>query len=226
MTLRGLRMAFASETDEGRRFSPAQVKWLTGSDTLVGRHPYDKHEIYFEPTHTLFLQTNHRPHTSLSDDFAFWERMSLIEFTLSFVNREPKAENERRGDPGLKEKLLQHKSGILAWMVKGCLEWQRHGLKQPDKVEASTQEYRKSENFLDSFLEDRCIIGDPAIMSTKAAEIYDDYVDWNKRNNGENAWTASSTKFGTLMGKKFERRKSSGIMKYLGVGLLADREGE
>ena len=55
MALRGLRLAFASETDEGRRFSTARVKWLVGGDTLVGRLPHDKHEIRFRPTHTLFL---------------------------------------------------------------------------------------------------------------------------------------------------------------------------
>ncbi len=47
MGLKGLRMAFSSETDEGRRFSSSKVKWLTGGDELVGRNPYDRYDVHF-----------------------------------------------------------------------------------------------------------------------------------------------------------------------------------
>ena len=42
MDLKGLRIAFASETDQHRRFSTARVKWLSGGDTLKGRWPHEK----------------------------------------------------------------------------------------------------------------------------------------------------------------------------------------
>ncbi|MBU4317796.1 MAG: DNA primase [Proteobacteria bacterium] len=120
MALRGRRMAFASETDEGCRVSSARVKWLTGNDMLTGRNPHDKYEISFKPTHTLFLLTNSRPHAP-AEDFAFWQRMILIPFGLSYVDYEPEKDNERRADPDLPEKLKQEASGILAWLVRGCL---------------------------------------------------------------------------------------------------------
>ena len=47
MSLRGLRIAFASETDEGQRFSPARVKWFSGGETLTGRYPHDKRNVTF-----------------------------------------------------------------------------------------------------------------------------------------------------------------------------------
>ena len=55
MALKGLRIAFASETDEGQKFSSSTVKWLTGGDQLVGRYPHDKHPITFTLTHALFF---------------------------------------------------------------------------------------------------------------------------------------------------------------------------
>jgi len=51
MSLKGLRMAFASEIDEGQRFSAAKIKWLTGKDELTGRNPHDKYPTRFYPTH-------------------------------------------------------------------------------------------------------------------------------------------------------------------------------
>ena len=39
MMLKGLRIAFASETDDNRRISPSRVKWFTGNDTLTARSP-------------------------------------------------------------------------------------------------------------------------------------------------------------------------------------------
>jgi len=88
MALRGLRLAFASETDEGCRVSPSRVKWLTGNDSLTGRNPHDKYEVSFKPTHTLFLLTNHKPHAP-ADDFAFWQRVLMIPFNISFVDNKP-----------------------------------------------------------------------------------------------------------------------------------------
>ncbi len=42
MALKGGRIVFASETDNGCRISPLEVKWLTGNDVLCARNPHDK----------------------------------------------------------------------------------------------------------------------------------------------------------------------------------------
>jgi putative DNA primase/helicase len=218
MGLRGLRVAFASETDEGRRFSVARVRWLTGGDTLKGRHPHDKYETEFTPTHILILMTNSKP--SVSDDsFAFWERVHLIEFNLSFVDREPEKENERPADKHLREKLLKEAPGILAWLVRGCLEWQRIGLDPPDKVKDATKEYRRDEDLMGHFLEECCYENPDA--ETKAVALYDRFVKWWDANVSRKK--LSKKKFGMMIGKKFKKRKS-GTYSYFGVGLLPDTD--
>jgi len=215
MALKGLRLAFASETDQGRRFSTSRVKWLTGSDTLIGRYLYDKRNIKFKPTHTLILLTNHKPDVS-DDDFAFWERVHLILFDLSFVNRAPEKENERLADKNLRPKLLKEASGILSWLVAGCLEWQRQGLNPPDIIVDATKEYRRNEDLLGHFLQACCY--EEQFIETSATELYEVFKKWWEVNVSRKV--LSQKHFGNLMVKKFHRSKS-GIYKYFGVGILS-----
>ena len=154
MALKGRRVVFASETDEGRRVSPARVKWLTGGDTLVGRNPHDKYETKFEPTHLLCMLTNHLPHAP-GDDYAFWQRAHLVPFLVKFVDS-PSAEDERTKDKHLSEKLRAEAPGILAWVVRGCIEWRQQGLNPPQTVLSETERYRLSEDLAADFLSECC----------------------------------------------------------------------
>ena len=217
--LHGLRIAFASETDAGRRFSTSKVKWLTGGDTLKGRNAYDKHATVFYPTHTLFLMTNSKPAVA-DDDFAFWERVHLIPFELSFVDRDPEKANERPADKYLQQRLLKEGPGILAWLVRGCLEWQRIGLSPPPVVIDATREYRRDEDMLGHFLKD-CCYEDPGTEST-AKELYDRFREWWQINVSRKV--LSQKKFGGMMVKRFKRSKS-GTYRYFGIGLLPDWAG-
>lgn len=215
MSLRGLRMAFASETDEGCRVSPSRVKWLTGNDSLTGRNPHDKYEVSFRPTHTLFLLTNHKPHAP-AEDFAFWQRVLLIPFNLSYVDYEPQKENERPADPYLAEKLKQEASGILAWLVKGCLLWQKQGLNPPPKVKQATAEYRKDEDNIAAFIDVCCYESEKA--SVGATPLYEAFEAWWKKYVSN--FPMKQKKFGSLMRKRFHCEKVGGVYRYYGMGLL------
>lgn len=215
MSLRGLRMAFASETDEGNKFSPSKVKWLTGNDELVGRAPHDKYNTRFKPTHKLFLLTNSQP-SAPANDFAFWERIHLIPFKLSFVSREPQTIDERRATENLNEQLKDEASGILAWLVRGCLQWQEIGLAPPIEVKEATEKYRQNEDLLADFLDECCIIEPGA--KVKASEIYAQFTEWYAANIGKKV--PSGTWFGRQLTQKFEKNKVDGYIRYHGVTLL------
>jgi putative DNA primase/helicase len=215
MGLRGLRVAFASETDENRKFSPARVKWLSGGDTLVGRHPHDKYEIRFEPTHTLVLMTNHKP-SAPDTDFAFWERVRLIPFKLAFVDREPSAANERRAKKGMVDELKKEAAGILAWLVRGCLAYQELGLDPPLAVKEATADWQKAENEILDFLEDYCKRDEMA--KVQATVLYDNFNRWFKANRSRKG--VSQSMFGRIMGKRFGKKKEVGIVYYIGLELI------
>lgn len=217
MALRGLRTAFASESDEGRRISPSRVKWLTGGDTLVGRNPHDKFEIEFRPSHTLLLLTNDRPQAP-PDDFGFWERIHLIPFRAAFVNREPQAENEFPADKKLPDKLKVEAAGILAWLVRGCLAWQEQGLDPPPVVLTATKEYQRDEDLLADFIDETCFLDPYAEIG--ASRLYDAFLEWFERNISKRG--LSQKKFGRMMVKRFKKEKLGGRYVYYGVGLLSD----
>lgn len=214
MMLQGIRLAIASETDDGRKFSPSRVKWLSGGDTLVGRHPHAVYPVKFTPSHSLVLLTNHRP-VAPPDDYAFWERLYLIPFRLSFVSHEPVAENERRAKKGLIDALKKEAPAILAWLVRGCLEYQRVGLGPPRAVIEATADYRRLNDDLGEFLDQFCSLDERHMEQSSA--LFDKFDSWYRANRSSKG--TSQAKFGKLMGRRFERKKTSGITHYLGLKL-------
>ena len=214
MSLKGRRVVIASETDEGRRMSASKVKLFVGGDSLVGRNPHDKYETSFQPTHSLFLLTNHLPHAS-SYDFALWERIILIPFELSFVNRECQAENERPADPNLLDKLKSETPGILAWMVKGCLMYQQEGLNMPVTVKQATGQYRKDEDVLYDFVDEEFILKEDGEVG--ATDAYIRFEEWYERNISKNV--PKQKRFGKLMTQRFKKAKVGGSYKYFGLEL-------
>lgn len=216
IALKGLRMAFASETDEGRHFSSSRVKWLSGGDTLVGRLPHDRYETHFLPSHTLFLLTNNKPHAA-AYDFALWERMILIPFRLSFVNREPRADNERRADLYVRDKLKNETAGILAWLVRGFILWQETGLDPPAIIKDATQEYKREEDLLQDFIDDYCYLDPDSVIG--ASILHDAFQEWFLKNVSKKG--LSQKKFGRLMLKAGFNKIKSGTYSYIGIGLLS-----
>lgn len=215
MALKGLRLAFASETDEGRRFSPGQVKWYSGGDTLTARLPHDKRNTCFDPTHLLILLTNNLPHAP-GDDFAFWDRLKLVPFHYSFVsNPDPTKPNQKKRNEGLREKLKAEASGILALLVRGCLEWQRDGLSPPAIVTSATEEYRMDEDTITQFVDECCI--QICSSEVKAADLYKAFSTWYENHIGERV--PKQKKFGQMLSKQYKKEKVGGVIKYFGLEL-------
>ncbi|MDA8124033.1 MAG: phage/plasmid primase, P4 family [Deltaproteobacteria bacterium] len=214
--LRGRRLAWLSETNENRRINSGRVKLLSGGDLITGRAPYAPRQTTFRPTHKIFLLTNHKPKAD-AQDAALWRRVLLIPFDMVFVmNPDPAKPNERLADLDLAEKLRAERPGILAWLVSGCLEWQRIGLNPPESVMAATREYRDTEDTLKIFRAERCNEG--PTLQVRAGLLYQAYRTWTE-GNGERPVTA--TKFGRYFGECFDSGKDMGGKFYMGIGLTA-----
>jgi len=219
MRLRGLRLAWASETNEGRRMDAGKIKLLTGGGDLVGRAPYARREVSFPQSFSLFLLTNSKPHAS-ADDFALWKRIKLVPFEVQFVDN-PTGPNEKQRDKNLSEKLKAEAPGILAWMVRGCLEWQEIGLDPPAIVEQATNQYRDEEDLLLQFIQDACITGPEC--QAGASELYAHYKTWMQDNGLK---PMSGQKFGRKIGERFHKEVGRSGRHYTGIGILAnERDG-
>ncbi len=220
LAMKGLRLAIASETDEGRKFSAAKVKWYTGGDVLTARGLYDKSPTSWDPTHLLALLTNNKPDAP-GTDFAFWSRCNLIHQRIKFLkDKPPMLPNERKADPELYNSLREDLPGILAWLVRGCLEWQKDGLKPPEIVTSATEEYQEDENYIGQFIKAAIEIDEKYSVSAK--KLYQAFEIFYLENFTKvERFVPSKTKFGKrLMATElFKKKRPGGIIKYYGLQL-------
>lgn len=215
MKLKGLRLAIATETDENQRFSASKIKWYTGNNKLTGRWPNDKRPIDFDPTHTLFLETNYQP-TAPANDRSFWERVHLIPHNISYVDRDPRELNEKRANLNLKKELKKDHPKILGWMVRGCLLWQKYGLKPPAIVTEATKKYREDEDLIGDWISE-CCIREP-LAKEKASLLFNSFREWYHANIGKGD-KLTGTWFGKQLSQKFEKDKETGCIMYHGLKL-------
>jgi putative DNA primase/helicase len=219
MRLRGKRLVWASETNEGRKLNPGKVKWLTGGDTLVGRDPYGKRMVSFLPTHTLFLMTNYKPKAN-PDDFALWQRINLIPFKLSFVDN-PTEPQQRQRDKDIADRLKKESSGILAWIVRGFFEWKEQGLNPPATVQEATAEYRETEDTIGQFIAEQCVVVESA--KVQASELYRSYESWCAENGHKPVW---GNTFGQRISAKFSKKPTKKGIFYFGIGIKSFDSGK
>jgi P4 family phage/plasmid primase-like protien len=215
--LKGARLVTATETESGQRLAESLVKQATGGDKLVGR--FMRQEFFeFTPIFKLWLATNHKPEIRGTDN-AIWRRIRLIPFNVVFKDAEEAAEGEKVKDKTLPERLAREMPGILAWAVRGCLDWQKHGLATPPAVTKATGDYREEMDQLGEFLAE-CI--EPARTVTIAArDVLEAYTAWCSRNGVE---PVSSTRFGRNITERGVKRgrTATGAKGYEGIDIKSE----
>ena len=197
LDLQGRRLVWTSETGDGKRLNTEKMKLFTGGDTLSSRYNYSNEIISFKPTHTLFMLTNHKPRIAAGDT-AVWDRLRLIPFTMRFVDN-PAAPNEKPKKINLQESLLEERSAILAWLVQGCLDWQKRGLRPPQTVTDSSEEYRLDEDFVQQFINECCTTG-PAYKE-QAKPLHDEFSKWFQDTYGAKATPPNLRRFSERLRK-------------------------
>lgn len=224
--LHGKRLIVCIETESGHRLAESFIKALTGGDRIKGRR---MHEDFweFQPTHKVVLATNHKPEVR-GTDHAIWRRLKLVPFGVTYWDPDNPDEAkdkpaELKQDKYLSTKLEAESAGILAWLVRGCLDWQRYGLQVPEQVCMATKQYRQDEDQLQKFIDDCCVVEAHAIVpATVLLNAYREFV-------GNDSIT--QTKFGTMLGEKGfkSERLTNGAHKgrkaWAGIGLMATERG-
>jgi putative DNA primase/helicase len=173
--LHGKRLVVASETEEGRKMRIGLVKKITGNRYLKGRFMRQDY-FQFERTHKTVLVTNNRPIVTESSN-AIWRRLRLIPFTVTIP--------EAKQDKHLTDKLVAEWPGILAWAVRGCLDWQQRqcDLEFPEAVKQATEEYRADSDHVADFIAEWCVDWrghEGQNMRTPKERVYMAYCSWCK----------------------------------------------
>jgi putative DNA primase/helicase len=204
------RLVISLEVEQGKQLAEGLLKWLFGGDPVKARFLYQE-QFEFLPPFKLWLAANHRPLLSADDD-ALWRRVQQIPFDQQIP------ESER--DPTVKARLSNpQESGaaILAWAVQGCLDWQKQGLKPPQRVKDTTREYREEMDPMGDFLED-CCVRDPLGRVANAA-IWQTYQDWSRKNRDRPAM--GRKQFSQQLEKRgFDEHKSGSRRFWSGLKLI------
>ena len=172
-SLKNKRLVCSTELEDGQRLSVSLVKRMTGGEPLWCEHKFER-GYTFQPTHKLWLSGNHEPIiTDTTNSIWYW--LKKIPFTVAIP------EDERQ--KGYAEKLVaEHAPAILAWLVKGCVEWAKAGgLGEPEAVKQAVAEYRDQQDILHDYLMERCLFKKNDSMEQKS--LYADYKKWAEDND-------------------------------------------
>lgn len=134
-----------------------------------------------------------------------WRRIKLVPFLETF-----------NIDTTLSTTLAAEAPGILQWAVRGCLDWQRDGLQEPETVKAATAEYRKDEDQLSNFIATCCNVIEG--VSVKGGALYDCYKSW-AADNVRQEERLSQTAFGKRMKLKVTFNDEGRHTIYYGIAI-------
>jgi P4 family phage/plasmid primase-like protien len=201
----GARLVASVEVEEGRRLAETLIKQMTGGDRMKAR--FMKQDFFeWTPTHKVILVANHKPEVR-GTDYAIWRRIHLIPFTVTIP------EGER--DPKLPEKLIAEASGILNWLIAGCLDWQQEGLRVPQAVKKATNDYQREEDVIGTFITETCQVD--TNLEVPSGALYAAYRAWCAARSME---PISHTLFGRRLTDKGHLGNTTGVARTRrGLGL-------
>lgn len=166
--LMGARLVSSCEVRKGAKFDEAILKAVTGNDAITAAAKYEA-DVSFYPAFALWLAGNDAPILA-DDDAGAWARVRRIPFT------NPVPSNKR--DPKMAERLAtpEARAAILAWAVRGCLDWQRSGVATCRAVERSNAAYRAEMDRVGGFFRDHCGFAPHELVA--ATVLQERYAEW------------------------------------------------
>lgn len=169
--MKGVRLSVFSELPQNLKLNAAQMKELTGGDTITARHMFER-EFEFFMQGKIFINTNYLP--IISDDTLFVsDRIRVIEFKRHFKPEEQ--------DRNLKQKLRDpaELSGILNWCIEGLARYREEGALPPKSVIDATERYRLDNDLIEKFM-DECLVA--ASENVQAKDVHLELERWCRRH--------------------------------------------
>lgn len=170
--LAGVRLANISEPGRGLMLNAAQVKSMTGNDTLNARFLHEN-SFDFKPQFKLYINTNHLPFITDMTVFSS-NRLYIIPFDRHFEPQEQ--------DKTLKSEFAKPdvQSAILNWLVEGYEMLTKEGLEPPKAVADATEAYEQESDKVQMFI-DECLEPKPG-GELRTQVVYSLYRDWCTAN--------------------------------------------
>jgi putative DNA primase/helicase len=203
--LNGARLVSINELRGGMFLDEQVVKQLAGREPISARFLHNEF-FSFLPRFTPWVRTNHKPIIK-GDDDGIWRRIVMLPFNRRF---EP---NEQ--DPGLENKLLAERDGILKWMVEGSKRYYQSGLQLSPTMRREQAQYRAESDMLGEFLNE-CTIADPN-SKVHEALLFSRWRGWCEANGVQHGSKKSFTL--RLVERGYRQAPSNGKPFYSGLTL-------
>lgn len=220
-----IRFILSDEPGRGAMWDGGLLKQWTGGGVITAYQAGSKVPTVFKPRGKLFVEVNPTP-AMPGDDKGFRRRFRLIQFLVD-LNLIP---GGFESPAALRERLWSEASGILNWLIAGCLEWlgDRRVPVPEREVEALT-DFWATGNPLGEWLDEECDVSDRDAVTGSTA-LHKAFKAWMERNEVEEdtikLWNL--TKFGRelgqrqIVGKKDRRGNKVRVgIRLRGDGLLA-----
>ena len=160
-------MVTSIEAAPDREWNEELIKRVTGDDPITARGMRQDFSDYM-PQFQLIVAANHKPKLRVVDK-ATTRRFHILPFTVTI--------KEEDKDLGLPEKLKAEWPAILAWMIEGCIEWQKEKLGRPEVVSAASEEYFDEEDNVANWLAECCVVGNPKDW-TGSTKLFGSWEEW------------------------------------------------
>lgn len=152
-----IRLVVADEPPKNSTWDGQRIKQATGSK-VNARGAHAVTETTFVPHFNLIVECNGLPKAP-SDDRGFRRRFKLYPWVVQFgitpgVPDEPFHK--------VRQRLLDEASGILNWMIDGCLEWLSEGtIPEPEMSRRASASFWATSSALGEWIEQCCDLTDP-----------------------------------------------------------------
>jgi P4 family phage/plasmid primase-like protien len=174
LTLKGKRIVCASEPENNQKLNTSFIKFLSGNDILTARALFENEIVSFIPQFSMILLCNEIPLFDNQNDHAIWERCRYINFPITFVD-EPKNENQKKIDYGLKNKLFNWKEDFMLLLLDYYKIYKKEGLLPEQSVFRFTNEIKDEQNIYKQYMEERTKKSNTHIHTSV---LYDDFKKW------------------------------------------------
>ena len=185
--LKGLRYAVMNEPSKGDVINEGIMKELTGGDPIQARELY-KSSITFTPKFKMACCTNEL-FDIRSNDEGTWRRIRVVDFQSRFIDNPSTDPNDYEFQ---KNKTLEKKfpewTPILASMLVNIVLKTGGKVEDCEEVLQASKEYRKNQDYLAKFCEDKIKIWEynsenPEKKENKISKknIQNEFKEWWKR---------------------------------------------
>jgi P4 family phage/plasmid primase-like protien len=205
--LKGIRYAVMQEPSKGDTINEGIMKQMTGGDPLTGRGLYMNDPLTFTPQFTIVCCSNEFLGIK-SNDHGTWRRIRVVDFESLFTENPVDGDEDKpyqfKLDKNLRDKFDSWKVVFAAMLVDRAFKT-KGNVVDIDKVLASSNSYRASQDYFSEFIHDRIAL-DPHGFVQKNV-LLSVFKEWYTANYGSRS--VNPKEIAVYMDKTFGKQKNN-----------------